>query len=236
MQTVARLLESKQSLDVCTISPEATVFDAIKVFAENNLGALIVTEQGFLRGLITERDYARKVILQGRSSKETTVKDIMTENIIYVSPNDTISACMEVMLNKYIRHLPVVEDGRLIGIISMGDVVKSVLSQQIQTIDNLVESRRSSPPQSIKRPATFRLILRAVPYAHDSMAAPCMLKRVGGIKQSSACRPWLLCQSSFEVMELRQKAQSGVSTWSPMKCFMQCSCNVGEHASLDRCF
>ena len=99
-----------------------------------------------------------------------------------------------------------------------------------------IYTRRSSPPQSIARPATFRFILRAVPYAHDSMAAPCMLKRVGGIKQSSACRPWLLCQSSFEVMELRQKAQSGVSTWSPMKCFMQCSCNVGEHASLDRCF
>ena len=154
MQTVARLLESKQSLDVCTISPEATVFDAIKVFAENNLGALIVTEQGFLRGLITERDYARKVILQGRSSKETTVKDIMTENIIYVSPNDTVSACMEVMLNRYIRHLPVVENGRLIGIISMGDVVKSVLSHQNQTIDNLVEYITDSPMTQLRSAQT----------------------------------------------------------------------------------
>ena len=154
MQTVARLLESKQSLDVCTISPDATVFDAIKVFAEQNLGALIVTEQGILRGLITERDYARKVILQGRSSKETTVKDIMTENIIFVSPNDTVSACMEVMLNKYIRHLPVVENGKLIGIISMGDVVKSVMSHHNQTIDNLVEYITDSPMTHLRSSQT----------------------------------------------------------------------------------
>lgn len=154
MQTVARLLESKQSLDVCTISPDATVFDAIKVFAEQNLGALIVTEQGFLRGLITERDYARKVILQGRSSKETTVKDIMTENIIYVSPTDTVNACMEVMLNKYIRHLPVVDDGKLIGIISMGDVVKCVLAEQNQTIDNLVEYITDSPMTQLRTSRT----------------------------------------------------------------------------------
>jgi CBS domain-containing protein len=145
MLTVARLLETKHSLDICTISPESTVFDAIKVFSEQNLGALIVTDQGILRGLITERDYARKVILQGRSSRKTTVKDIMTENIIYVAPSDTVNACMEVMLNKYIRHLPVVNDGKLIGIISMGDVVKAVLAEQNQTIDNLLEYITDSP-------------------------------------------------------------------------------------------
>jgi CBS domain-containing protein len=165
MQTVARLLESKESLDVCTISPDATVFDAIKVFAEQNLGALIVTEKGILSGLITERDYARKVILQGRSSKETFVKEIMTENIIYVSPNDTVNDCMEVMLNKYIRHLPVVEGGRLVGIISMGDVVKSVLAEQNQTIDNLLEyitdspmtQLRSSPAAKYKETLYYRI-------------------------------------------------------------------------------
>jgi len=145
MQTVARLLESKQSLDVCTISPEATVFDAIKVFAEQNLGALIVTEQGILRGLIAERDYARKVILQGRSSKETFVKDIMTSNVIYVTPNDTVNGCMEIMLNNYIRHLPVVDEGKLVGVISMGDVIKSVLAEHKQTIDHLVEYITDSP-------------------------------------------------------------------------------------------
>ena len=154
MLTVARLLESKQSLDVCTISPESTVFDAIKVFAEQNLGALIVTDQGILRGLITERDYARKVILQGRSSKKTTVKDIMTESIIYVSPNDTVNACMEVMLNKYIRHLPVVNEGKLIGIISMGDVVKAVLADQNQTIDNLLEYITDSPMTQLQTSQT----------------------------------------------------------------------------------
>src|SRR5690606_37302763 len=98
----------KTTLDVCTICPDATVYDAIKFFADQNLGALIVTENGLLRGVITERDYARKVILQGRSSKEARVKDVMTTNIIYVDPDYTIHDCMGIMLHKYIRHLPVV--------------------------------------------------------------------------------------------------------------------------------
>jgi CBS domain-containing protein len=148
MQTVANLLRSKKTLDVCTITPDATVFDAIKVFAEQNLGALIVTDGGILRGLITERDYTRKVILKGRSSKECKVRDIMTANIIFVTPEDTIDKCMEVMLNKYIRHLPVVENDKLIGIISMGDVVKSVLSDHQQTIDNLMDYITDSPMTS----------------------------------------------------------------------------------------
>lgn len=148
MQTVANLLRSKETLDVCTISPEATVFDAIKVFAEQNLGALIVTEKGVLRGLITERDYARKIILKGRSSKECQVKEVMTTKIIFVSPTDTIDVCMEIMLNKYIRHLPVVENEKLIGIISMGDVVKSVLTEHESTIENLMDYIIDSPMTS----------------------------------------------------------------------------------------
>lgn len=148
MQTVANLLESKKTLDVCTISPAASVFDAIKVFAEQNLGALIVTEQGMLRGLITERDYTRKIILQGRSSKECQVNEIMSTNVIFVKPSDTIDECMEIMLKKYIRHLPVVEDDKLIGIISMGDVVKSVLTARESTIENLVDYITDSPMTS----------------------------------------------------------------------------------------
>lgn len=156
MQTVARLLESKTTLDICTIYPEATVYDAIKVFAEQNLGALIVTEGGILRGLITERDYARKVILLGRSSKDTKVKDIMSTNIIYVDQNYSIDQCMSIMLHKYIRHLPVVESGRLIGIISMGDVIKAVLGEHEQTIGTLVDYITDSPmtSQRLRQEAT----------------------------------------------------------------------------------
>jgi CBS domain-containing protein len=148
MQTAGQLLAGKSTLDVCTIYPDATVFDAIKVFAEQNLGALIVTEGGVLKGLITERDYARKVILQGRSSKETKVRDIMTSRIIFVDPETTIDQCMSIMLHKYIRHLPVVDDDRLIGIISMGDVVRAVLEKHEETIGNLVDYITDSPMTS----------------------------------------------------------------------------------------
>lgn len=148
MQTVAQLLESKTTLDICTICPDASVFDAIKVFAEQNLGALIVTEGGVLRGLITERDYARKVILLGRSSKDTKVRDIMSTNIIYVDPDYSIDQCMSIMLHKYIRHLPVVENERLIGIISMGDVVRAVLGEHEKTIGTLVDYITDSPMTS----------------------------------------------------------------------------------------
>lgn len=155
MQTVAKLLESKTTLDVCTISPDATVFDAIKVFAEQNLGALIVTENGLLKGLITERDYARKVILKGRSSRDTKVRDIMTSKIIYVDPTYTIDQCMSIMLHKYIRHLPVVEGDRLVGIVSMGDVVKAVLGEREETIEKLVEYITDSPMTNQKVRATL---------------------------------------------------------------------------------
>lgn len=155
MQTVAGLLQAKKTLDVCTIAPSATVFDAIKMLAEHNLGALIVTDHGQLRGLFSERDYARKVILQGRSSKECKVEEIMSTRVIFVSPSDTIDTCMEIMLKKYIRHLPVVHENQLIGIISTGDVVKAVLEERHSTIKNLVEYITDSPMMHIQEQQSY---------------------------------------------------------------------------------
>lgn len=145
MLTVREILSHKRTQDVCTISPESTVFDAIKVFAEQNLGALIVTENRELVGLITERDYARSVILEGRSSKTTRVRDVMLAKVIYVTPDTTIEQCMAIMLGKYIRHLPVLEDGQLVGIVSMGDVVRAVLGEKEFQIDELVRYITDSP-------------------------------------------------------------------------------------------
>lgn len=145
MLTVDEILAEKTIHDVCTIAPDATVFDAIKVFAEQNLGALIVVEDGRLLGLVTERDYARKVILLGRSSRTTKVREIMSANVIYVAPHTTIEDCMAIMITKYIRHLPVVEGDRLVGIISQGDVVKAELGKKEFMITELVRYITDSP-------------------------------------------------------------------------------------------
>src|SRR4051812_15387084 len=103
MLTVDQILAHKKTQDVCTIDPEATVFTAIKVLSDQNLGALIVIEHGKLVGVVTERDYARKVILMGRSSKTALVREIMSEKVIFVTPQTTIEECMALMINKYIR-------------------------------------------------------------------------------------------------------------------------------------
>jgi CBS domain-containing protein len=134
--TVALLLRDKNPA-VCTVSSGATVYDALELMAGRNIGALPVIQGGKLVGMFSERDYTRKVILRGRSSKDTLVREIMTANPIAVSPDNTIAECMEIMTDERVRHLPVVEDGELVGILSIGDLVKWIISAQTATIDQL---------------------------------------------------------------------------------------------------
>mgnify|MGYP003430156565 FL=1 len=137
MKTVAELLQSKGNASVYTISPEQTVLEAVALMADKGIGALLVTEGSDVVGIITERDYARKVILLERSSQATPVSDIMTAAVMYVHPSQTSSECMKLMTEKRLRHLPVLENGKLLGLLSIGDLVKGVISDQQETIDQL---------------------------------------------------------------------------------------------------
>ena len=123
--------------DIWSVSPDVWVYDAIEIMADKHVGALLVTHEGRLVGIISERDYARKVILQGKLSKETQVKEIMTSPAIFVIPEQTVEDCMRIMTEKHIRHLPVVEDGNILGVVSIGDLVKWMISAQQQTISHL---------------------------------------------------------------------------------------------------
>jgi CBS domain-containing protein len=134
--SVGAILAHKGSA-VWSIAPNAMVFDAIQLMADKNVGALPVVDNGQLIGMISERDYTRKVILKGKSSKETPVRDIMTEELITVKTSDTVSECMRVMTDKRIRHLPVMDGSEMIGIVSIGDLVRRIISAQTATIDNL---------------------------------------------------------------------------------------------------
>jgi CBS domain-containing protein len=134
--TISAILKNKSG-EVWSTTPDTSVYEAIEMMAERGVGALPVMEQGQLRGILSERDYARKIILMGRSSKETPVSDIMTANPITVTPQQTVVECMRIVTDKRIRHLPVVENGRLTGMISIGDLVNWVISEQEQTIRHL---------------------------------------------------------------------------------------------------
>ena len=136
MTTVRQILQEKES-KLWTIRPDLTVFEALKIMADNNIGALLVLVDNKLVGIFTERDYARKVILQGKSSKETAVKEIMISKVIYVTPDQSVEECMALMTDKRLRHLPVLDQGELVGIISIGDVVKTIISDQEFTIQQL---------------------------------------------------------------------------------------------------
>jgi CBS domain-containing protein len=136
MKTLKQLLDAK-GRDVHTVAPGARVIDALKLMAERSVGALIVLEGGRIAGVISERDYARKVILHGKSSHELEVRDIMTSKVITVHPGQSVEECMALMTEKRIRHLPVTEGERLIGVISIGDLVKEVIAEQQQTIRQL---------------------------------------------------------------------------------------------------
>ena len=136
MKTLKQLLEAK-GRDVYSIASDARVFDALRLMADKSVGALIVMEGGRIAGVISERDYARKVILHGKSSHELQVRDIMTGKVVTVHPGQTVEECMALMTEKRIRHLPVTEGERLIGVLSIGDLVKEVIAEQQQTIKQL---------------------------------------------------------------------------------------------------
>jgi CBS domain-containing protein len=136
MTTMEQLLESK-GRDIFSITPDDSVYLAIERMSEKGVGALVVLENGRLVGMISERDYARKVILQGRSSRQTCVGDIMTTDVICVRPTSTVDECMALLTEKHIRHLPVMQGGKLTGIVSIGDLVKEILSEKDFTIRQL---------------------------------------------------------------------------------------------------
>ena len=136
MKTVTQLLQAK-GREIHTIGPDARVFDALKLMAEKNVGALVVTEGGKLAGILSERDYARKVILLSKSSHDIAVREIMTAKVITVQPGQTVEQCMALMTEKRIRHLPVTDGEKLVGVLSIGDLVKEVISEQEQTIKQL---------------------------------------------------------------------------------------------------
>ena len=129
MVTVSQLLRIKGN-DIFATRPEATVLDALHLMAEKNVGALLVLDHGKLAGIFSERDYARKVILHGKTSKETLVREIMTTEVYSVSPGDTLDECMALMTEEHIRHLPVLSGGQVVGVISIGDIVKEIISEQ----------------------------------------------------------------------------------------------------------
>lgn len=136
MTTLVRhMLEGKS--DVHAVSPDDTVLAALEVMAEKGIGAVLVLQDGAVKGILSERDYARKVVLQGRGSRETPVSEVMTRQVFSVTPTWSCEQCMSLMTEKRIRHLPVLDDGRVVGVISIGDVVRAVLSGQRDTITAL---------------------------------------------------------------------------------------------------
>ena len=136
MTTVRQLLDRKDRA-VFSLRPEAPVLEAIRAMAEHHVGALLVMKDEVLAGIVSERDYARKVILRGRSSSDTPVRDIMTTPVLTVSPETSVEQCMQLVTDKRVRHLPVVEAGRVVGMVSIGDLVKAVIAEQQQQIQQL---------------------------------------------------------------------------------------------------
>ncbi len=136
MYTVREILQSKDS-QLWTIEPGATVFEALEMMAEKNVGSLLVMENDKLQGIFSERDYARGIVLKGKTSRLTAVSDLMTKDVVYVAPDDRLKECMALMTSKRVRHLPVYQDGELIGILSIGDLVKQIISDQEFTIKEL---------------------------------------------------------------------------------------------------
>ena len=141
MTTIRQILTGKP--EIYSIDPEATVLDALRLMEQKNIGALLVMRGGTLAGIFSERDYARRMILHGRSSKETLVSEVMTSDVFVISPDTTSGECMVHMTDRHIRHLPVVEGGRVVGVISIGDVVRSVIDDLRFTVRQLESYIRS---------------------------------------------------------------------------------------------
>ena len=146
MTTAADILKSKPNQAIFAIGPRASVYDALKLAADKGVGALLVMEDERVIGIVTERDYARKVALLSRSSKDTAVSEIMTTAVMHVHPKQTNAECMALMTDKRIRHLPVMDEGKLLGLISIGDLVKDIISEQqfiIQQLQHYIAGERA---------------------------------------------------------------------------------------------
>ena len=136
MTTVQQLLDAK-GREIYSVHPDDTVLDALKIMEYKNVGAVLVKDDDALVGIFTERDYARDVFLKGRASPKTPVREVMTTNVVCVTPQQTVEGCMVLMTDKHIRHLPVMDDEQLVGVISIGDIVKSIIADQQHTIEQL---------------------------------------------------------------------------------------------------
>ena len=137
MHTLQQVLKQKENDDIWSVTPTNTVFEAIQVMADKRAGALLVMDGTKLEGVISERDYAREVIIKGRSSKKTLVSEIMSSNVITVAPTDSVQNALKVMTEHHIRHLPIVDNTTVVGVVSIGDLVKDVISMQQSTIEQL---------------------------------------------------------------------------------------------------
>ncbi|MDO9364909.1 MAG: CBS domain-containing protein [Methylotenera sp.] len=137
MKTLQQLLDSKKYKEIISIAPHRPVFDALVVLAEYKIGALVVLEGEKLVGIFSERDYAREVILKGRSSKTTAIQDVMTNKVLFAKPTDTVEEAMSLMSEKRIRHLPIIADGKVVGVLSIGDLVKETITYQQELIKQL---------------------------------------------------------------------------------------------------
>jgi len=135
-ETIASILRNK-GREIWSIDPDQTVYDAIAMMADKGIGALLILSEGKLVGVLSERDYARKIILQGRSSKSTRVREIMTGDPVTVTPEHTVDECMRIITHHRVRHLPVMDGDKLLGVISIGDLVNAIIASQAQTIDHL---------------------------------------------------------------------------------------------------
>lgn len=145
MKTAAHILQSKAIQTIHAIAPDASVFDAVKLMAQENIGALLVMEGTKVVGLVTERDYARKIALMPRSSREVRVREVMSSQVLYVRPERTSDECMALMTENRVRHLPVMDGEKLLGIISIGDMVKDIISEQqfiIQQLQHYISGER----------------------------------------------------------------------------------------------